>query len=300
MTKSIKSILNNSNTYLFINPYNLIHGCRFLKSSSFIRLMAIALMIFISLDITCIYSYNDAKPAVSIEIDSKGVVKVNFNATLSTGLNRVSLPVEPVPETILVRLDGSTLTPIYSNMTLVIPSESSGLASISYVANVSIVGGRASFKIGSARVYLKALKGVILLTLPENIIEAHVSDDTLIIVFDAPEEISYTLAKSKVTVAPAPAPTEYLYWIIGGVIAVVAIAIIVYLVRRRGVRGLDSLDREILEYLRRRGGRVLQTEIMNDLKIPKTTLWRHIKRLEEYSYIEVEKVGRVNIIKLKE
>jgi len=298
MAKSIKSILNKFNTYLFINPYNLIHGCKFLRSSSYIRLVTIVLLILLSLDTLYIYSYNDSKPVISIEIDSDGVVKVNLNATISTGLNRMPLPVEPVPETILVRLDGSTITPIYSNMTLVIPSESSGLASISYVANVSIVGGRASFKIGPARVYLKAVKGVVLLTLPKNIIEAHVSDDTLIIVFDAPEEISYTLAKSKVTEAPAPA--EYSYWIIGGIIIVAVIAIIIYLIRHRRIHGLDPLDREILEYLRRRGGRVLQTEIMNDLKVPKTTLWRHIKRLEEYGYIEVERVGRVNVIKLKE
>jgi len=65
--------------------------------------------------------------------------------------------------------------------------------------------------------------------------------------------------------------------------------------------GLSELDRLILEAIRERGGSVLQGRLQNELGIPKTTLWRRVKKLEKLGYLRIVKEGTVNrLILLRE
>jgi len=224
-----------------------------------------------------------------------------LNTTLSKGLNKIDLPVSPIPETIVVEVDDQRITPIYYNHTLVIPANREAMAYISYTANVSVIGGKMILKIGSAEVLLKVASNIVLLSLPDNIEEAHTEDGTIVLRFTGPTEISYTVAektgKPRGNIPVYPSNIPWLY--IGGGVIALAIILSLILYMRRRPRGLDSTDRAIIEYLRRRGGQALQSKIMNELKIPKTTLWRHVKRLEREGYVTIEQVGRVNIVKLR-
>ncbi|MEZ0290751.1 MAG: winged helix-turn-helix transcriptional regulator [Sulfolobales archaeon] len=61
---------------------------------------------------------------------------------------------------------------------------------------------------------------------------------------------------------------------------------------------LDDIDRKIIEVLDVRGGSIFQSELQDILRIPKTTLWRHVKRLERLGIVRVEKIGIQNKITL--
>jgi uncharacterized membrane protein len=247
------------------------------------------------------YRVYSANNEVAVDIGADGLATVSLNATLSKGINKIDLPISPIPETIVVEVDGQRITPIYYNYTLVIPAENEGTAYISYTANVSVVGGKMVLEIGSAEILLKAVNNIVLLSLPDNVEEAYTKDGTLILRFTGPAEISYTVATKEVKPTQnIPLPPSNIPWIyiISGIVALAVIVSIIIYMRQR-TEGLDSTDREIIEYLKRRGGQALQSEIMNELKIPKTTLWRHVKRLEREGIVTVEQVGRVNIVKLR-
>jgi len=58
-------------------------------------------------------------------------------------------------------------------------------------------------------------------------------------------------------------------------------------------------EKEILFYLADKEGAAFEGEIRNKFILPKTSLWRLIKRLEREDMIEVTKIGGQNLIKLK-
>ncbi|MCD6421716.1 MAG: hypothetical protein J7L17_04855, partial [Thaumarchaeota archaeon] len=76
-----------------------------------------------------------------LTIDSSGVVEVDLRTAVVEGLNEVALPVEPLPETIEVKVDGKALIPIYENGSLYFLSPSSGEAEITYLANITAADG---------------------------------------------------------------------------------------------------------------------------------------------------------------
>ena len=61
---------------------------------------------------------------------------------------------------------------------------------------------------------------------------------------------------------------------------------------------LDETEKRIIEILMSRGGRALQSQIREEIRIPKSTLSRYISALETRNIIETEKLGRINKIKL--
>ncbi len=93
-------------------------------------------------------------------------------------------------------------------------------------------------------------------------------------------------------------PPIYLVLFIG--IAIVIMYIVLRKMRYKVVmKELSEVDREIINFLKKRGGRAFQHEIGRELEIPKTTLWRHIMRLSEKGLVEVRKEGKYNLIILK-
>ena len=67
----------------------------------------------------------------------------------------------------------------------------------------------------------------------------------------------------------------------------------------RQKRNLKLEEKEILFYLSDNEGAAFEGEIRNRFILPKTSLWRLIKRLEREDMIEVTKIGGQNLIKLK-
>ncbi len=106
---------------------------------------------------------------------------------------------------------------------------------------------------------------------------------------------------------PAPFPIEYLAAI--AVIAVVGGAGGFIFLKRRPVRAerivkerpeLRQEDRDVIEFIAERGGKVLEAEIREAFPdLPRTTLWRLVRRLEKMDIVSVEKIGLQNQIELK-
>jgi uncharacterized membrane protein len=68
-------------------------------------------------------------------------------------------------------------------------------------------------------------------------------------------------------------------------------------IREKG--NLKPEEKEILLYISEKEGAVFEGEIRSKFILPKTSLWRLIKRLERENLIEVTKIGGQNLIKLK-
>lgn len=117
-------------------------------------------------------------------------------------------------------------------------------------------------------------------------------------------EISY-----EIPLAPPPPPTipgqqilDYMkYYIIAGICAICAsIIAIIYFKRRRILRSLGDEEMEVLKFIRERGGRALEAELRERFPhIPRTSMWRLIRRLEKRGIVQVRKVGLQNLIELK-
>ncbi len=58
--------------------------------------------------------------------------------------------------------------------------------------------------------------------------------------------------------------------------------------------GLDEVDELILRKLREHGGTMLQSQLQRETGLPKTTLWRHVNKLEKLGYIKVIREGKSN------
>jgi hypothetical protein len=58
-------------------------------------------------------------------------------------------------------------------------------------------------------------------------------------------------------------------------------------------------DQQVLKFLAEKEGAAFESEIRSKFQIPKTTLWRLVKRLEREELVEIRKAGGQNLIKLR-
>jgi hypothetical protein len=58
-------------------------------------------------------------------------------------------------------------------------------------------------------------------------------------------------------------------------------------------------DRDVLTFLAEKEGAVFESEVRTKFQLPKTTVWRLIKRLEREDLVEIRKAGGQNLIKLR-
>lgn len=249
-----------------------------------------------------------------IEITSDGLVVVSFNMSVGPGLNPARLPVEPVEATIEAVVNGVSVPPLYVNGTLYIPSESEGSAFVTYTGKVSVEGGVVSFNVSSeGLVELLVPPNVVLLSLPQSISSYEVAGNgTLIIAFNGPATVEFTLrelagapaAAAGQQESPPRAPAARAPIVLAALAAIAALAALLYLKRSRAqssggqARPLTEVDRLILEALEEAGGEALQSELQRATGLPKTTLWRRLRRLEGEGYVEVRREGKVNRVRL--
>jgi uncharacterized membrane protein len=109
----------------------------------------------------------------------------------------------------------------------------------------------------------------------------------------------------------APNPTIPIDYLIAAIIAVGAVVISVILIvrRRRGpnvektVKAYPQLkkeDKEVIEFLAEKGGQAFEAEIRERFPdMPRTSLWRLVRRLERLEIVEVKKIGLENQVQLK-
>jgi uncharacterized membrane protein len=89
---------------------------------------------------------------------------------------------------------------------------------------------------------------------------------------------------------------------IGAAVAVLAALVGWRLWKRRGPgdggKELRPDDRQVLNFIQEKGGKVLEPEIRMKFALPKTSAWRQIKRLERLGYVKVTKIGSQNQIEV--
>jgi len=103
-------------------------------------------------------------------------------------------------------------------------------------------------------------------------------------------------------------PIEYLIIAIVAVTAIVLSAILI-IRRRRGhnvkktVKAYPQLkkeDKDVIEFLAEKGGQAFEAEIRERFPdMPRTSLWRLVRRLERLEIVEVKKIGLENQVQLK-
>jgi uncharacterized membrane protein len=62
---------------------------------------------------------------------------------------------------------------------------------------------------------------------------------------------------------------------------------------------LRNEDKDLLDFLREKEGSAFESEIRIKFVLPRTSLWRLIKRLEREELVEIRKIGGQNLIKLR-
>ena len=58
-------------------------------------------------------------------------------------------------------------------------------------------------------------------------------------------------------------------------------------------------DKEIVSFISEKGGQVFESELRKKFLMPRTTMWRAVKRLEREDIVEIEKIDKQNLIKLR-
>ena len=58
-------------------------------------------------------------------------------------------------------------------------------------------------------------------------------------------------------------------------------------------------DKDIVAFISEKGGQVFESDLRKKFLMPRTTMWRAVKRLEREDIIEIEKVNQQNLIKLR-
>jgi len=135
---------------------------------------------------------------------------------------------------------------------------------------------------------------------------------TVLQLFPSQWEISYVLPVAPPGPTPPPPPPSPLAfpleYVIGSVL-IIAVAGSFLLLRRRGPPKVEAIlktrpylraeDREVVQFIAERGGKVFEAEIRERFNLPRTTVWRLAKRLEKMEIVTVKKVGLQNQIELR-
>jgi len=115
-------------------------------------------------------------------------------------------------------------------------------------------------------------------------------------------EVSYEIGPQS---QPQPSPgtsEQALIWyaIAGGAIFAVLILIVIYLrMQRAKISSLKDEEKRVIEFIRKNGNRALEAELREAFPdIPRTTMWRLLKRLERQGIIRIKRVGLQNLVEL--
>ncbi len=122
---------------------------------------------------------------------------------------------------------------------------------------------------------------------------------------ETPHVVQQTTSEYKPSMREEGGPSMALWVGILVVIAVISIGLGYFITIRKTSRGstggtevaateLDDTDRLILGAIDEHGGSMLQSELLRETGLPKTTLWRHVRKLERLGYIKIVREGRAN------
>ncbi|MEM2212795.1 MAG: hypothetical protein QXK12_08545 [Candidatus Nezhaarchaeales archaeon] len=120
-------------------------------------------------------------------------------------------------------------------------------------------------------------------------------------------EIGYELPVTplpKPIPVPPPQPSQWMPLTVAVgtlIIVVTGVTMSIALIKRRRRRPALMMEEEaIIRFLKERGGRALEVELREAFPhIPRTSMWRLVRRLEKMGRVKVRKVGLQNVVELK-
>jgi len=154
------------------------------------------------------------------------------------------------------------------------------------------------------------------------------SERTKILLSSGPAEITYFLAvaESSQVLIPEEIIEENdnsILYVTGGAVAAVVIAAIAIKMRAKPKQVISSPqletlektetislekvlempdlredDKDIVKFIHENGGNVMESDLRKKFLLPRTTMWRAVKRLERHGLIEITKKDQQNLIKL--
>ena len=159
------------------------------------------------------------------------------------------------------------------------------------------------------------------------------SDRTKILLPSGPAEITYFLAvaESSQVLPPEETPVttgddnSMIYAAGGAAVVIAAIAVIAIKMKNKPKQIISAQqttviteenepfniekvlempdlredDKEIIKFIHENGGSALESDLRKKFLLPRTTMWRAVKRLERHELIEITKKDQQNLIKLR-
>lgn len=117
--------------------------------------------------------------------------------------------------------------------------------------------------------------------------------------------------------AATPIP-PFSLWIMGVIIVVIITGFLAYKLakklkepsaREKRIINLEKIfrshpqlrpdDKEAIVFIAEAGGEVFESELRDKFSLPRTTIWRMVKRLKNEGIIEIRKIGGQNLVKIK-
>ncbi|WP_460172914.1 helix-turn-helix transcriptional regulator [Vulcanisaeta sp. JCM 14467] len=254
-----------------------------------------------------------------ITLYGNGTSTVSLNTTLTGEFVTLQLPVQPQSYA-LVLVNGTPTAYMINGTSIVVPVLGTASVSITYVPKVFVEEGFIGMSVGNATVKLIIPSNILIYNITLSLISMSMVNGELIIEARGPGEFLYTVMPTTITKHTTHVTTTATHPPIFGVVIIILIAVIIiaaftlYAMRTRQKRrgsekgaltgefpstlSLNDYEMAIIRYLRSRGGSAFEVDISRDLGIPRTTVWRSVRRLEELGIVRITKVEGRNMAML--
>ncbi|MCS7109091.1 MAG: hypothetical protein RMH77_00085 [Sulfolobales archaeon] len=142
--------------------------------------------------------------ALNIYIDNYGVTYVTQYVNITQGINSLEIPMRFIEGTINISCDGILLPWIRADVEeLLITSNESCTATVTYIADVDIVGGIFTLNISNESIVKMVIEDrVLLLSVPENLLSAMKEGNRTAMTFKAPATLNYTIIEPQNMTSP--------------------------------------------------------------------------------------------------
>jgi len=265
--------------------------------------LTVLLLILLSLIIGYgVSSENQITTTITVYEDGYAVVETVIALDENTGEDDIITLklLSPTFENLLVSLDGEALPYKVAGDTLVIDADDAqGIVNIYYeTQELTRKEGRyweiALNLTEYTRLYLPAGSSIVYLSNQPTKIGAE-NDRPVLEIGEGEWVIGYVLGRRNAEKEKTNNILEIatLSGIAAAIFTGLAFLAITYRSRFVLKRGLSQDEVRVLEFVRARG-RVSEAEIRSELALPKTTVWRVVRRLERRGLVKVRKIGNRN------
>ncbi len=252
---------------------------------------------------------------------ANGTAVLLFNQTLAGSVYDLALPAPPLSAPLVLN-NGTPVPAVLNGSVLEVPVLGTALITVEYVPKVEAAGGILSFNVSDG-LYLIWAQGGVLLLPALKVLNYTRAGGALLLVAQGPGTVAYTLqgtavatsatqtytsqtptpppglqtsASQRTSASGSPSAAWPLWLAVAAAVAVVA-AVAALLLRpgRRGPPGLNDTDRLVLSFVERSGG-AYESDIARSLGLPRTTVFKSVRRLEQAGLVSVEKRDGRNFV----